>query len=72
MVFCFKKSPWRPHRESVMCVGVEGVEAMISVTRLSQQSRKKGAAGLGLGGISATGTMDGFGMWFEGRVDRPC
>lgn len=32
----------------------------------------KDATPLGLGGISATRTMDGFGIWFEGRVERHC
>lgn len=68
-MFCFKKSPRLLGGESVACVEVEGAEAAISVTRLS---RKKGACGLGFRGVGAAGTMDGFGRWFEGEVDRPC
>lgn len=30
------------------------------------------ASGLGLESISTVGTMDGFGAWFGGRVDRLC
>lgn len=57
-------------RMNYACVGGGSASNELS-DRTVTAVQEKGAAGLGLGGISAVRTVDGLGMWLGGRGDRP-